>query len=888
MAPLLKSLLGNGSRDRELTDEMRAVLEQIQQERSHCETLVKSARASLTRVQELGAPIAKTESDMDAATARLATLEQRLGGFERLTAQFQTLDERAERLGQSQRQAETRITHAGEDTQRIRSQIEELSHKVDLALGLKERLEAFLEMESPFQQLLGDADALRGQVDQTGEQLNRMREQHDRVMDAHKLALSKIEVFDRRQEELTRGVQDKERRLAAVEQSLRGMDDVRETVEDAKRRLGTLKALGDYVAQKTAALEAQREAVERAAARADQLDQAMRQIDAGVRHQQENAKTLGALQEQLGSLQALHESVMERSREVDEVQHESGEQLRHVRSELAAARDEVRKSVERFDFENRGLESVNQRVADLREALADFEDRFKGLSESGQVVGQLASQTQVLTTQLATLTADVGRLDEEARKVQAVRRDLDDAGRTARDLGDRVARVEEARPAIEGALRDFDQLRSAHAMVKDALEQTRVAGGEITRLRESQSQALSWLGNVERSLKTLEERAEELRRAAPTVEFVQKQVQRVNESVSAVEARREFLEDLQRRMAELGSLGGKLDERGHELQTRMDAAEERFVSLGAHADEAERLGKAMAAVSSGVQQAERDTEEIGKQVAALTARCESVEALAERTRVLRQELEQRQHALEEASKDLAHASAVRQQAAAVAQELDERTKGLSAALSSADRQTKRVEALSTQLEDRADSLRFVEKRMGQFEERLTRWDLVEQEIGRSLDQLVARQGTVESLQADVDRMFVVAEKTANDVRAIAAAQGEIEESRAMFEDVMGRLREIRDLASGLDERKRQTTQAEERLARAEALLIDVRSSLEALQGQKVIVDQAVEKAGALRFLLKQAEAMIDGLREERDMTARVRAAVASVQDEEEDEVARAG
>jgi hypothetical protein len=64
----------------------------------------------------------------------------------------------------------------------------------------------------------------------------------------------------------------------------------------------------------------------------------------------------------------------------------------------------------------------------------------------------------------------------------------------------------------------------------------------------------------------------------------------------------------------------------------------------------------------------------------------------------------------------------------------------------------------------------------------------------------------------------------------------------------------------------------------------VRSSLEALQGQKVIVDQAVEKAGALRFLLKQAEGMIEGLREERDMTARVRAAVASVQEE----VARAG
>src|SRR5439155_15940389 len=94
------------------------------------------------------------------------------------------------------------------------------------------------------------------------------------------------------------------------------------------------------------------------------------------------------------------------------------------------------------------------------------------------------------------------------------------------------------------------------------------------------------------------------------------------------------------------------------------------------------------------------------------------------------------------------------------------------------------------------------------------------------------------------------------------------------------------IAGGLDERKRQMARAEERLARADALLVDIRSSLEALQGDKALVDQAVEKAGSLQFLIKQAEAMIEGLREEREMTARVRTAVAvgrhDPADEEED------
>ncbi|MDH5198309.1 MAG: hypothetical protein OEY20_13790, partial [Gemmatimonadota bacterium] len=515
MAHLLKNLLGNGSRDQEMTDEMRAVLQEITQERSHCEVLVKSARTSLTRVGEMSAPIAKAQSDTDAMTARLEGLEQRLSGVERLTALLETLDERGERLGQSQRQAEARITHAADDVQRVRSQIEELSHKVDLALELKERLGTFLEVDAPFRQLQGDADALRGQVAGAGEQLARMREQHDRMMDTHKAGLSKMDAFERQHEDLTRGLQDKERRLALMEQTLRGMDDVGRAVEDAKHKLGTLKALGDYVAQKTAALQAQRDAVEQAAARAEHLDHTMRRIDAGVRQQEENTKTLAALQEDLASLQALHDGVIRRSQEVDRIQSESDEQLRVVRTELGAARDEVRKTVERFDFENRGLEAVNQRVSDLRSVLADFEARFNGLSESGEVVAELASQTQGLTAQIQTISQEVGRLDEETRKVQAIRRDLDETGALARSAGERIARVEETRPSVEAALRDVEQLRGTHALVKDALEQTRIAAADVARVRESQSETRTWLAEVEQSLATLEGRTDELRKMTP-------------------------------------------------------------------------------------------------------------------------------------------------------------------------------------------------------------------------------------------------------------------------------------------------------------------------------------------------------------------------------------
>ena len=58
MSPLLKSLLGNGSRDRELTDEMRAIVNQMQAKHDHYEDLVASSADNSPEAQSYLPPIA--------------------------------------------------------------------------------------------------------------------------------------------------------------------------------------------------------------------------------------------------------------------------------------------------------------------------------------------------------------------------------------------------------------------------------------------------------------------------------------------------------------------------------------------------------------------------------------------------------------------------------------------------------------------------------------------------------------------------------------------------------------------------------------------------------------------------------------------------------------
>jgi DNA repair exonuclease SbcCD ATPase subunit len=880
MASLLRNLLGDPAKDRELAEDIRAVLQEMRRERERFEALIEGSSAAAERLSQLGEPLEKAGSDVLAVTARLRETEQRLEAVAQLASEVQSLGERSESLAQSQQQSEADFASVREDSQQIRATFEELSGKVDLAVSLKDRLEAFLEIEKPFQVLHGEADALRSQVEGTGEHLGRLRQQHERLMDAHKLGVSKMEALDRRRDELGRDLQDKERRIVGVEQAVRGMDGARQTVESVKRDLGALKALGDSLAQKTAALEAQGQAVDRALAQAESLERAMRQIETGMRQQQENEKSLGVMQEAVAALKGLHEEVVKRSEEISQLQRQTDEQAGLIRHELTAAQDGMKNAVERFDFENKGLESVSQRVADLRGALADFEHRFQGLSQAGQTVGELDARTQTLTGQVHGLLDDAQRIDGELRKLHALREGLDQAGRTTSEIESKVARILDGRPAVDDMLRDLEVLGGTHALVKDSLEQTQIAHDEIARMREAQVETRSWLAGVERSLAELTGQAGRLQDMAPTLELVQQQTRSIDEAVASIEARREFVEDLHRRVAELGTLGVDLDERGRDLQARMEAAEQRFVSLAERAGEAERVSKTVAKVAASVHEAVRRAEAVEQSVVSSEARCASVEGLAAGTEALKRELDQRQHALAEAAKDLQRASKLRQEAAHAAQKMDELARKLGETLTSAESRAATMAEVSAELESRVANLQVVDERLDEFEKRFATWELVDREVTRTLEQIAARQGTVQSVRTDLDRMFVMAEKTLADVRAITSAHRETAESRVLLDEVMGRLREIENATIGLDERQRQMTVAEDRLARAEGLLVDVQSSLEALQGQKAIVDQAVEKAGSLRFLLKQAEAMIEGLRDERKMTTDVRDAVAEVRDED--------
>jgi chromosome segregation ATPase len=242
------------------------------------------------------------------------------------------------------------------------------------------------------------------------------------------------------------------------------------------------------------------------------------------------------------------------------------------------------------------------------------------------------------------------------------------------------------------------------------------------------------------------------------------------------------------------------------------------------------------------------------------------------------ELEQRQGALEQAATQLEQASALRREAAGLLQNLKEQTNKLSTSLASTEKRADRVTKTSEQLAERSNDLRLAEKRMSQFEAQVSKWETAELQLKDTLEKVTARQATIEALQADIRHMFEVAERTVEDIRAIESAHQQVADGRTALDTVLEQMKSVDATVGDLKEKKQQIEQAEKRLSRAEAMLRDIHSTFEALQAQKAFADQLLETAGSLTFQSKQAEALIETLRKERQVTDKILAAVDTVRE----------
>ena len=369
--------------------------------------------------------------------------------------------------------------------------------------------------------------------------------------------------------------------MQGVERSLEPLTQAVDTIPNVQHQLAVLKAVADQVAQKAATLDQQREAVDRAATQISQLTRLDRELDVWLRRQEEQIRRFGAIEAKLAEVQAVQGKVITRNDELAEGQQLLDEGQRTARQALTDLREQMRKSSEGFELENRGLHAVSERIADLRGAVKECEVRFTVLDAASQGAAAVQAQVRTLADQATELSQELVRLSDEARRIGSMRLDAERLETLGSEIAARMQRIEEIKPQVDDVTQQLGALKGTNEMMADGLEQMRLAYEEMTRLRETHAETQTWLANADIWTRKVQAQTKELGAMEPAVERIRSEVEQVKTAMADIDARRELVEAVHGRLTELSTLSSDLKARTDSLRTRMDGAEGRLPSWDA-------------------------------------------------------------------------------------------------------------------------------------------------------------------------------------------------------------------------------------------------------------------------------------------------------------------
>ena len=89
---------------------------------------------------------------------------------------------------------------------------------------------------------------------------------------------------------------------------------------------------------------------------------------------------------------------------------------------------------------------------------------------------------------------------------------------------------------------------------------------------------------------------------------------------------------------------------------------------------------------------------------------------------------------------------------------------------------------------------------------------------------------MDALEAQVKHVFDLADRAVEHAQTIGGSRREIEETYQLLQETHAQLKSAEESLHGFEARRRQLERTEQRLARAEALALEVRSTVDSLPG----------------------------------------------------------
>ncbi len=721
MAAALKKLFGTEALPPEIKGELRTTLLQMRQERNALEALATQVQETAAAADKLAAPVAEARESLAALQAKVGVIEQAVSNVSGVEARLADLESRlehvantAEGLSSEQKRTEAGFQGTAGAVRAAKEHLETVQQGLGDVAALRDAVGQFAGMREEIAAVREDLDALQSQASALDAEREKLRSQHDAMVADNRAVRSQLQESVGRCSTLQGDVAEAAQRVSSLREAIDPVADLVRGVPEARRELQKLQALREFVAQKTAGLQEQRDLVERVTERGERLELMIQRLDREIEQQGSSLLTMSELRESVEEHEAEHQVLCESLERINAAHQEIRARDEAMRRELEALQRQLAEDLERattrFAFEREGLDAVSERVGNLRNALTQAEQRFEALEDASAIV---------------------------------------------------------------------DEVRG------DA--------GELRKL----------VVEMERDVTSLALQAERTRELEPKLRQIE----------------------------------------------------------GNTAELAAKLAAIREPSDSAIAQAEMRVSQVADEIEELERRVEQVSGTADAIRSLGREVERRRLAVEESLAQLRHAAEMRQAATTAADRLNEQTEELAASVRGAEDRLSLIRESVSKLDERAEQLTAAGTRMDRFEDRLRQWQSMEARLERATAQAAQREEVVHALREDLQRMFALVEETADRVREVIGARGELEIGRGMLDDLIPRLRDLNAEAERLDEKQGALEGQDALFARIEAMLSEVRTSHKMLEDQKEFLDQVLTTAGTLRYQCRQAESLVESLEE---------------------------
>ena len=169
MASWIQSLFGGSGEITELPEDLQKIFVQAKRDRKALRDLLKRSEKAQQILQDVSGPLAAVQTSAEAMSQQIAQLQERVDTFVDISAQVDSVEERAKKLAESQSKSETTLNDASGRVSDLKMQVRDIRSMVDEIVTARDDL---AEMAGPY----GTVSTLLKRVNVLREELQQMQD----------------------------------------------------------------------------------------------------------------------------------------------------------------------------------------------------------------------------------------------------------------------------------------------------------------------------------------------------------------------------------------------------------------------------------------------------------------------------------------------------------------------------------------------------------------------------------------------------------------------------------------------------------------------------------------------------------------------------------------